>query len=53
MTDIVISAKQYIAVACVFCDLVLALLPVVFLWSVQISRKTKFGVTLLMGLGVW
>ena len=35
-----------------FTDLVLAILPVVFLWKIRISNLTKFGICVLMGLGL-
>lgn len=36
----------------VIVDLVIAGLPIIFLRKLQISRRTKFGLCLLMGLGV-
>ena len=33
-------------------DFVLATLPIVFLWDIRISQKTKAGICALMGLGV-
>lgn len=32
-------------------DFVLAILPVIFLWNVQISLRRKIGICMLMGLG--
>ncbi|KAJ5618513.1 hypothetical protein N7528_006624 [Penicillium herquei] len=34
------------------CDLVLALYPITFFWHVQLDRKVKIGLCILMGLGV-
>lgn len=36
----------------VFTDLVCALLPIVVVWKVKISTKTKIGVSCLMSLGL-
>ena len=36
----------------IFCDLVLATLPIGFLWSVHISRKVKVYVCIIMALGL-
>lgn len=35
-----------------FCDLILALYPVVFFWKVQLNFRVKVGLCILMGLGV-
>lgn len=35
-----------------FCDLTLALLPIVFLWNVQISFRIKAGICIIMGIGI-
>ncbi|KAK5807482.1 hypothetical protein VI817_001740 [Penicillium citrinum] len=35
-----------------FCDLALALYPIVFLWSVKLRMRVKIGLCVLMGLGV-
>ena len=35
-----------------FCDLTLALYPVVFFWNVRLDLRVKSGLCLLMGLGV-
>lgn len=35
-----------------FCDLALALYPIVFLWSVKFRMRVKIGLCVLMGLGV-
>ena len=40
----------HLAVA-VICDWVLATLPVVFLWNVQMGVKTKAGICVLMSMG--
>lgn len=34
------------------CDLILALYPIVFFWSVRLDRRVKLGLCVLMGLGV-
>ena len=34
-----------------FIDFVLALLPIVFLWNVQMKKNMKIGICILMGLG--
>ena len=39
-----------IAVA-VTCDWILASLPIVFMWNVQVSVKTKLGICILMSMG--
>ena len=33
-------------------DLILAFLPIVFLWEVQMNIRTKVGICILMGMGV-
>ena len=38
--------------ASAFSDLLLAMLPIVFLWDIQITFKVKIGICCLMGLGV-
>ena len=35
----------------VFCDFVLAFLPIVFLWNIHIKAHIKLGICVLMGLG--
>lgn len=35
-----------------FCDLILALYPVVFFWNVRLNVRVKVGLCVLMGLGV-
>lgn len=39
-------------VPAILCDTTLALIPVVFLWKVQINIRTKVGICCLMGLGL-
>ena len=34
-----------------FCDICFATLPIIFLWNVHISTRTKIGICSLMGLG--
>lgn len=36
----------------VFCDWVLALLPIAFLWDIQMKLKFKISICVLMGLGI-
>ena len=36
----------------IFCDLTLALLPIVFLWNAQIRLRVKVGICVIMGMGV-
>ena len=33
-------------------DFILAFLPIVFLWDVQMNTSTKVGICTLMGMGV-
>lgn len=33
-------------------DFLLAFLPIVFLWDVQMNIRTKVGICILMGMGV-
>lgn len=35
-----------------FCDLILALYPVVFFWRVRLNMRVKVGLCILMGLGI-
>ena len=35
----------------VICDWILATLPIVFMWNVQMSVKTKAGIVVLMSMG--
>ena len=35
----------------VICDWVLATLPIVFMWNVQMSVRTKAGICVLMSMG--
>ena len=47
-----IRAKtKYRLAASVFCDWLLATLPIVFMWNVQMKVKTKVGICVLMGMG--
>lgn len=34
------------------CDLILALYPVVFFWKVRLNMRVRFGLCILMGLGI-
>lgn len=34
------------------CDWVLGLFPIVLLWNVHISRRTKFGIAALLSMGI-
>lgn len=36
----------------IFCDWLLALLPIAFLWDIQMNLKIKASICALMGLGV-
>ncbi|KAL8834531.1 MAG: hypothetical protein Q9170_003713 [Blastenia crenularia] len=40
------------AIISIISDIVLALSPLIILWKVQIERRVKIGLSLLMGLGV-
>ena len=33
-------------------DFILAFLPIVFMWDVQMNIRTKAGICILMGMGV-
>ena len=33
-------------------DILLAFLPIVFLWDSQMNKRTKIGVCILMGMGI-
>lgn len=46
-----ISLGDYNGAVSVFCDWLLATLPIVFLWNVQISSRIKAGICCLMGIG--
>ena len=41
-----------LAAAAALIDLMLAFLPIYFLWDVQISTRVKLGICCLTGLGV-
>ncbi len=42
----------YCAGFSIICDFVLAILPIFFLWDVQISMRKKLGICILMGFGM-
>ena len=45
------SISDFNGAVSVFCDWVLATLPIVFLWNVQMSLRIKAGICCLMGMG--
>ncbi|KAL2045315.1 hypothetical protein N7G274_002398 [Stereocaulon virgatum] len=48
-----LAFSRYNGVVSIASDMVLALLPTVFLWNVQIAFRIKFGICCLMSLGVF
>ena len=50
-TDVSTKVGLYNGVVSVVIDWILASLPIVFLWDMQVSRKAKIGVCVLMSMG--
>ncbi|KAJ2895661.1 integral membrane protein [Zalerion maritima] len=51
-SDIVPNTTIAHSVICAVCDWTFGLLPVAMLWKVQLNRRTKVGVAVLLGMGI-
>ncbi|KAK0509025.1 hypothetical protein JMJ35_008396 [Cladonia borealis] len=49
--DTTIAIGDFQGAVAVICDWILATLPIVFMWNVQMSVKTKAGIVVLMSMG--
>jgi outer membrane receptor for Fe3+-dicitrate len=49
--DILLSIVYFYSASAAACDLTIGLLPIFLIWNLRVSRRTKTGVAVLLGIG--